>query len=216
MPCPVPRTGFPLSISVAAGRRESPGRTRHWRRVAPLAGLLAVFGLGVLPCHWVPTAQAQPVQLDHVERGAGAAQGVQEVRVALSEWALTPSRITVPVGRTIRLLAVNAGVLPHALSVEGEGVYAESATVGAGQTAPLELTFSVAGIYDLFCPVNAGQHRDLGQEGTITVLPAALQLPRTGEEDADLPVVSSEDEAGGAGVEAEVETERGAVDEDLS
>ena len=150
--------------------------TRRLKHIGPLVGLLGVFGFGVLPCHWTPAAHAQTLPPDR-------ASAVQEVRVTLSEWALTPARISVPVGRTIRFLVVNAGVLPHALTVEGAGVFGETETIGAGGTAPLDITFKLPGTYDVYCPVNAGQHRDLGQEGTLVVLPAtgALVLPRTGE-----------------------------------
>lgn len=133
--------------------------------------MAALIGLGGLPCHW-SVAQAQ-----------GAGQPPLEVRVSLAEWSLTPGRISVPVGRTIRFLAHNAGVLPHALAIEGPGTYAESATVGSGGTVPFEVFLSVPGLYDVFCPVNAGEHRALGQEGTLSVLGAtsSLGLPATGD-----------------------------------
>lgn len=140
-------------------------------RWAPLGALVALIGSGGLPCHWgaVTPANAQT-------------PAFTEVRVVLSEWGLTPSRISVPQGRGIRFLAVNAGALPHALAVDGPGIYAESDSVGSGQSAPLELTFTTAGAYDLFCPVNAGQHRALGQEGEVQVLAAldGVALPVTG------------------------------------
>jgi plastocyanin len=137
------------------------------------------LGSGALPCHWsgapkLAAAQTQPVH---------------EVRVRLDEWTLLPARISVPVGRTIRLMAANAGALAHALAVEGDGTYAESEVLGSGQVGTLELTFTTPGTYDLYCPLNAGQHRALGQEGVLVVQPATggLLLPRTGEDSADTP-----------------------------
>lgn len=145
------------------------------RSYLPLAGLAGLVGLGALPCHW-SVAQAQ-----------SQGQAPLEVRVSLAEWSLSPTQISVPVGRTIRFVAHNAGVLPHALVVQGAGVYAESATIGSGGTVPFEVSFSQPGLYDVFCPVNAGEHRALGQEGLLSVLPStsSLGLPATGESDPD-------------------------------
>lgn len=152
---------------------------RRYRHVLPLALLLGAFGAGILPCHWLPAGGAPPAA--HAQ-GQHQAQAPHEVRVTLTEWALIPARISVPAGRTIRFLAVNAGVLPHAIAVEGDGISVESDTVGAGQVAPLEIVFAAAGTYDIFCPVGDGQHRVLGQEGIVVVQPltAGLLLPRTG------------------------------------
>ena len=165
----------------------------RWLRFAPVGALVAVIGTGGLPCHWAgaPAAHAQGA-IPPESQGQGQAQ-TAEIRVTLTEWALTPARINVPVERTIRFLAVNAGVLPHALTVEGTGIFAETETLGAGQTGTLDVRFTAAGIYDIYCPVNAGQHRELGQEGVLVVLaagdsPATLLLPKTGDpEVASLP-----------------------------
>lgn len=173
-------------------------------RLSPLAGVLAVFGAGILPCHGGPsTASAQSAPTSAVD-----------IRISLTEWALKPAQITVPVGRPVRLLAVNAGILPHALAVEGEGLYVETETVGAGQSAPLEITFSVPGTYDLFCPVNAGQHRALGQEGVLNATAANLPflLPRTGDEETE----AAEDEDVVEAVEVATEGESGGVDADTA
>ena len=141
--------------------------------MAPLLVLGGLLGLGVLPCHWAPgwdvggragTALAMPV-----------AQGgpSQEVRIDLSEWALTPSTVAVAAGRPVRFLASNSGAIPHALAVEGAGVYAETATIGSATTARLEITFAAPGVYDLFCPIGVGQHRLLGQDGRMAVVEPA-------------------------------------------
>src|SRR5688572_29437706 len=144
------------------------------RRLLPIAGMLVFLGSGALPCH---SALGSPA--------TASAQGTQsplEIRITLREWSLQPTQINVPVGRTVRFLAQNAGFLPHALTVEGAGVFAESATAGAGDTVRLDVLFSTPGTYDVYCPVNAGEHRALGQEGTLTVLDgiSSLALPTTG------------------------------------
>ena len=149
------------------------------RRFLPIAGLIAFIGSGALPCHSGPAPAA-----------AQAAQPPLEIRITLREWTLLPTQVNVPVGRTVRFLAQNAGFLPHALVVEGAGIYAESVTAGAGETVRLDVLFSSPGTYDVYCPVNAGEHRSLGQEGVLTVLGAtsSLGLPPTGQPDSPLPL----------------------------
>src|SRR5687768_11760541 len=103
-------------------------RVRLPRRFLPLAGLIAFIGSGALPCHGGPTTAA-----------AQTAPPPLEVRITLREWSLLPAQINVPVGRTVRFLAQNAGFLPHALTVEGDGVFAESPVAGAGETVRLDV-----------------------------------------------------------------------------
>ena len=153
-------------------------RPRLRPRCLPIAGLIAFIGSGALPCHGGPATAAAQV-----------AQPPLEVRVTLREWSLMPGRINVPVGRTVRFLVQNTGFLPHALTVEGNGVFAESAAAGSGETVQLEVLFSEPGVYDVYCPVNAGEHRALGQEGELRVLGgiSSLALPVTGGPDLEPP-----------------------------
>jgi plastocyanin len=149
------------------GRRHLRPRLRA---ALPIGALLVLVGSGALPCHWAEPAAAQ-------------SSAAREVRVSLTEWALTPARLTVPAGLPIRFAASNEGALPHSLAVEGPDTYAESEAAGSGGVAYLELTFRAPGLYDIFCPINAGQHRALGQEGVLNVVPTgpAALLPRTGD-----------------------------------
>ena len=142
------------------------------RRFLPIGALIAFIGSGALPCHSGPLPAA-----------AQSTTAPLEIRVTLREWSLSPSQINVPAGSAVRFLAQNAGFLPHALTVEGQGLFAESATAGAGDTVRLDVHFPAAGTYDLYCPVNAGEHRALGQEGRLRVLAgiSSLALPPTGE-----------------------------------
>ena len=150
------------------------------RRFFPIVGLIGCIGSGVLPCHLGPLPAA-----------AQSTSPVQEIRVTLTEWSLIPAQINVPAGRTIRFLAHNAGFLPHALAVSGPDIPAESPTAGSGDTVRLDVIFSRPGTYEVYCPVNAGEHRVLGQEGVLRVLgeTSSLALPRTG-----LPDVSDGEE----------------------
>ncbi len=107
-------------------------------------------------------------------RPAGAeAPVVQVVPLHLVEWRLSPQALTIAPGTTVRFVVANEGVLAHALAVEGEGVYAETGAIGSGETATLDLTFTMPGVYDLYCPLSYGQHRALGQEAVLVVGAAA-------------------------------------------
>jgi hypothetical protein len=86
------------------------------------------------------------------------------------EWTLETDLRVTTAGTTVRFGVLNEGLLPHALAVEGDGLYLESDAVGAGDAAEFLLTFDQPGRYDLFCPVAAGQHRALGQEGVLLVV----------------------------------------------
>jgi plastocyanin len=164
-----------------------------WGRRLALLPVAGALGLGALPCHWLPAAggaAALPGLLGGTAQAAPAPQttgGTQEVRLDLTEWALTPARVTVAAGRPVRLVARNNGALPHALAVEGDGVYAETDGIGTAEAARLQLTFPAPGVYDLFCPVGAGQHRALGQEAQLTVVVAApgVQYPQVSSDPAE-------------------------------
>lgn len=153
-----------------------------------LAPVVLLLGSGGLPCYWVAGSSGIAAQASHAAHPA-AAQTVPalEVHVALAEWSLTPLQVDVPVGQPVRLLATNAGVLAHALAVEGEGLYAESDAAGSGQTVALDITFATPGTYDLYCPVGAGQHRALGQEAILVAASAPagdVPAPSVGAEEA--------------------------------
>jgi|GEM_PF-5447290 len=91
----------------------------------------------------------------------------QVVQLRLTEWHLIPETVTVAPGTPVRLIVANDGLLAHALAVEGEGVYAETGAIGSGETATLDLTFTLPGRYELYCPLAYGQHRALGQEAVL-------------------------------------------------
>jgi hypothetical protein len=123
----------------------------------PLLGVAGFIGLGGLPCHWQPAARA------------AAEPGAQEVHVTLGEWSLSPVHFTVSAGVPVHFVATNNGVLAHALAIEGDAFYAETDAIGSHQSASLDVTI-LPGLYDLFCPVAAGQHRALGQDGTFEAI----------------------------------------------
>lgn len=146
--------------------------------------LAAVIGAGGLPCHWAGAPEMAP---SGVAWALPVSQGaLQEVRVDLTEWRLTPPQVTVAAGRPVRFVVTNHGAIPHALAVEGDALYAETAGIGSSRSARLQVTFNNPGVYDVFCPIGTGQHRLLGQEAVLTVVTAApgMQLPLIGPPDA--------------------------------
>lgn len=153
--------------------------------------VIAVIGSGGLPCHSLPPGDSAT---PGVAWALPVAQGVvQDVRVDLSEWGLTPSHVTLAVDRPVRFTVTNHGAIPHALAVEGDGLYAETDGIGTSGTVRLQVTFSSPGVYDLFCPIGTGQHRALGQEGSLTVVRAVpgMQLPLIGPPPSQEPALDT-------------------------
>ena len=102
---------------------------------------------------------------------SGSSEGSSSaLEVTETDFALTPSTLTVDAEGEVTIKAVNNGQTEHALELEGSGVEEKTDTVGPGESA--ELTAELKpGTYELYCPI--GNHRQLGMEGTITVGGAA-------------------------------------------
>jgi uncharacterized cupredoxin-like copper-binding protein len=106
--------------------------------------------------------------------GGGDASGVlQTIQISEKEFSLNPSSITVPKAGTYAFEVTNDGQVTHALDIEesGGGNEAESGEIEPGGKKTVEFTFSGAGSYELYCPIDG--HRQQGMEGTITVGGAA-------------------------------------------
>ncbi|CAN5435161.1 hypothetical protein BH10ACT1_BH10ACT1_22940 [soil metagenome] len=100
--------------------------------------------------------------------GRGDASSSKEVvagpvAVALSEFALTPSAVTVAKGGS--LAVTNNGTMVHNLLIEGTGL--KVADLAAGASATLDVSSLKPGSYDLSCQI-AG-HKDSGMKGTLVV-----------------------------------------------
>ena len=91
----------------------------------------------------------------------------QTVRIAETEYKLTPSSLALPKTGTYELKLVNKGTVTHALEVEGKGVEQESGEIAPGESKTIDVTFKSAGTYEMYCPVDG--HRSQGMEGKITV-----------------------------------------------
>ena len=80
------------------------------------------------------------------------------VQARLSEWKIELSEGTLAAG-TVTFTVTNAGTVPHAFEVEGQGIEKETAVIQPGASAALTLTLK-PGTYEVYCPVGQDSHRD--------------------------------------------------------
>lgn len=99
-----------------------------------------------------------------------AAQG-ETVSLTLTEFRITPNTLSVPAGVPVTFIVRNAGQVQHNLTIELEAQGIEqtlfSTNLAPGETRQATYTFSTAGTWAMYCPVDG--HRQLGMQGTITV-----------------------------------------------
>src|SRR6266566_3190990 len=81
-------------------------------------------------------------------------------KVELSERRIAPGVVTFTV--------MNAGSIPHALEVEGEGIEQETEVIQPGARATLTLTLK-SGTYEVYCPVGEDSHKKLGMDTRLKV-----------------------------------------------
>ena len=89
------------------------------------------------------------------------------VNVKLSEWKVELSGGTIAAG-TVTFTVTNAGSIPHALEVEGQGIEQETGVIQPGASATLTLTLK-AGTYEVYCPVGNDSHKKLGMDAELKV-----------------------------------------------
>jgi len=124
----------------------SPMHAISSRNVARL--LLAGLAFGGTPAHRTP--------------GDPAA-----VSAKLSEWKVELSQGSVTAGR-VTFTVMNAGTIPHAFEVEGQGIERETAVIQPGASATLTLNLK-PGTYEVYCPVGNDSHKKLGMETHLKV-----------------------------------------------
>jgi hypothetical protein len=89
------------------------------------------------------------------------------VTARLSEWKIELSQGTVAPG-SVTFTVTNAGNIPHAFEVEGQGIERETAVLQPGSSATLNLTLK-PGTYEVYCPVGGDSHKHLGMETRLSV-----------------------------------------------
>jgi plastocyanin len=121
--------------------------------------------------------------------GPGPAHGEPStvVRVVLKEYAFTPARVILPMGKPVTLRVVNRGQMTHMftspylasrdLEVEGGEMEVDAPNgvkyvkLRPGKSADIKFTPEARGTFDIGCDMKRGGrlHRDLGMKGQVVV-----------------------------------------------
>jgi manganese oxidase len=111
--------------------------------------------------------------------GGGSSAGASDVvTIEMTEFALTPSRVSVPAGGSLDV--VNAGSVAHNVSITGTDL--ATADLAGGASEVLDLAGLAPGEYEIVCTI-AG-HADSGMTGTLTVTEGAGGAAAGGAESA--------------------------------
>jgi uncharacterized cupredoxin-like copper-binding protein len=93
------------------------------------------------------------------------------VTAKLSEWKVDLSDAKIVAG-PVTFTVTNAGSIPHALEIEGQGIEQQTALLQPGSSATLALTLQ-PGSYEIYCPVGEDSHKKLGMETHLKVVGAS-------------------------------------------
>lgn len=113
----------------------------------------------------------------------GPAGGGETIAIGEVEYSLDPASVKVDEAGTVTFRATNNGTIEHALEVEGQGIEEELDEVSPGSSNQLTVTFSKAGTYEFYCPVDG--HRAKGMEGELTIGAASAGGAGTTEDNGD-------------------------------
>lgn len=101
--------------------------------------------------------------------GSGASTApkgpIKEFSVSATEFAYTPSTITVIKGDSVKINFTNNGTATHNLAITNFNVATNS--IAPGESDSIIFTADKSGSFSYFCSI--GGHRSLGMEGTLTV-----------------------------------------------
>jgi plastocyanin len=129
-------------------------RIAHTPVTAPLIATLAALAVG-------GCAPAQVRMSGHT------------LTVTLSEYAITPQRVSLPAGPIV-IVARNRGILTHDIAIERAGALeanrpslASTGTIMPGATGTLRITLRHPGTYTMLSTI--ANQADLGMNGTLTI-----------------------------------------------
>jgi len=89
------------------------------------------------------------------------------VNVKLSEWRVELSEGTIAAG-AVTFTVTNAGSIPHAFEIEGQGIERETGVIQPGASATLTLALK-PGTYEVYCPVGNDSHKKLGMKTHLKI-----------------------------------------------
>ena len=117
-----------------------------------------------VPQNAAPTAvQTVPSQVPATSSAMVA--GIQKITVVGTEFAFTPSTLTLKVGQPAEITFKNNGAYPHNLTITDLGV--KTKTIQPGEQDTIQFTPSKTGQFSFICTVPG--HADKGMKGTLTV-----------------------------------------------
>ncbi|HEY4482716.1 MAG TPA: cupredoxin domain-containing protein [Candidatus Paceibacterota bacterium] len=108
------------------------------------------------------TVENQPITTQ--ENPPAPVSGVKEFTVTGSNFAFSPSTITVNKGDTVKIIFNNDDGT-HDWKVDKLGVATKK--LGTGESETVEFVADKAGTFEYYCSV--GQHRAMGMKGTLVV-----------------------------------------------
>jgi uncharacterized cupredoxin-like copper-binding protein len=103
---------------------------------------------------------------DGGETTTTTANSAETFTISETDFALSPSTVTIDAPGTYTFEATNDGGTDHALEIEGNGVEEETDTISPGDSASVTVDLE-SGTYEMYCPIDG--HRDQGMEGEISV-----------------------------------------------
>ena len=114
-----------------------------------------------------PTAQPQVTSQPNASSASAvpSTAAINKITVSGTEYAFSPSTITVKVGQPVQITFKNNGVYPHNLTISDLSVGTKTVTPGQEETATF--TPNKTGSFAFICTVPG--HADKGMKGTLTV-----------------------------------------------
>lgn len=112
-----------------------------------------------------PTTAQQATTAPTAPQATNSAMSATKVTIAGTEFAYSPSSVTVKKGETVTLTFKNSGAYPHNLTISELGVATK--TVPAGGEDTITFTANKVGSFDFQCTIDS--HAAKGMKGTLVV-----------------------------------------------